>query len=176
MTSVQHAWTDSWLLARGCSATNRLQVEEAEQCVADGIDEGVWSNVDPPTPAGIRSRCGMLEVSVPEAAAVPPVAETSASVMVDGIGDDSQTAPAAPADPFQRRMQESQRIVQNAAASPEPASAERSTEPGDIGAFFANVKNQLLRVAPFSREPVAFSEASAQPMAFFETQKKAAPS
>ena len=57
LDDAQRLWVDGWILIKGYSKTNPMGTIAAEQCLADGIADGVWSTVNPPTTNGIRSRC-----------------------------------------------------------------------------------------------------------------------
>ena len=91
MTEAQRKWADTWLLGRGFNSLNRIQVEEAELCVAEGIDCDIWGKINPPTPAAIRSRCGLYTVTAAAASeqhvpdSTPPAAAACAAAPVPHV-------------------------------------------------------------------------------------------
>ena len=81
MTEQPREWANTCLIGRCFQSSNRIQVEEAEQCVADGTDSEIWTNVNPPTPASIRCRCGLYSGSTVAASGqgVPDSAPSAAA-------------------------------------------------------------------------------------------------
>lgn len=72
LDDVQRIWVDGWIMVKGYSKTNPMGNVAAEQCLADGIADGVWSTINPPTTNGIRSRCRYVEQEAPAGSAPSP--------------------------------------------------------------------------------------------------------
>jgi len=71
LSGPQQAFANNWLEERGFHADNRCGVVDAEECIAHGIDQNVWTRDSAPSVSGIRSRCKHIAAPKGTSAAKP---------------------------------------------------------------------------------------------------------
>ena len=54
LTPEQQWWADAWLVSQFYHCSHRTGTEKAEECVAAGIDSGIWGTTDPPTSSRVE--------------------------------------------------------------------------------------------------------------------------